>query len=44
MSSNLTLIDISNMPELLDLVEEVETTRKAIGAGFSGSVALFMRS
>ena len=27
MSSNLTPIDISNMPELLDLVEEVEATK-----------------
>jgi hypothetical protein len=28
MSSNLTPIDISHMPELLDLVEEVEATKK----------------
>jgi hypothetical protein len=28
MSSNLTPIDISNIPELLDLVEEVEATKK----------------
>jgi len=28
MSSNLTPIDISNMPDLLDLVEEVEATKK----------------
>jgi hypothetical protein len=28
MSSNLTPIDISNMPDLLDLVEEVEATRE----------------
>jgi hypothetical protein len=27
MSSNITPIDISNMPELLDLVEEVEATK-----------------
>ena len=27
MSSNLTPIDISNIPELLDLVEEVEATK-----------------
>jgi hypothetical protein len=27
MSSNLTPIDISNMPDLLDLVEEVEATK-----------------
>jgi antitoxin (DNA-binding transcriptional repressor) of toxin-antitoxin stability system len=28
MSSNLTPIDISNIPELLDLVEEVAATKK----------------
>ena len=28
MSGNLTPIDISNIPELLDLVEEVEATKK----------------
>ena len=28
MSSNLTPVDISNMPDLLDLVEEVEATKK----------------
>ena len=28
MSSNLTPIDISNMPDLLDLVEEVKVTKK----------------
>jgi len=28
MSSTLTPVDISNMPELLDLVEEVEATKK----------------
>ena len=28
MSSNLTPIDISKMPDLLDLVEEVEATKK----------------
>ncbi len=28
MSSKLTPIDISNMPDLLDLVEEVEATKK----------------
>jgi antitoxin (DNA-binding transcriptional repressor) of toxin-antitoxin stability system len=28
MSSHVTAIDISNMPELLDLVQEVEATQK----------------